>query len=93
MYGELMAMQKLMHSCHGLTGAWLTVRGDCTFAGGASFLTCGPGGEQIWPLVSNIHRDKISMFERQNHASFVHVKAHDNLWNGEADLLAKGERS
>ena len=44
---KLMAIQKLMQSCHDLTGAWLTVRGDCTIAGGASFLTCDPGGEQI----------------------------------------------
>ena len=34
-FGELTAKQKLMLSCHDLTGAWLTVRGDCTFAGGA----------------------------------------------------------
>ena len=53
-YGELMAIR-------------LTVRIDCTYAGGAGFL----------PLVSDIHRAIISLFGRQNHAEFVHVKVHE----------------
>ena len=80
-----------MQSCHDFTGASLTVRGDRTFAGGASFAT---KSEQLWPLVSRKHHTTASMFERKNHTEFAHAKAHeDSLWNGVTDLLAKGERN
>ena len=60
--GELTAIQKLMQSCQDLEHASLTVRGDCTFAGGASFANCDPASEQLWPLASNTHRAIISIF-------------------------------
>ena len=72
--GELTATQKLMPSCQDLERAWLIVRGDFTFAGGASFADCDPGSEQLWPLVSSIHRAFIGMFERKNHTEFAHMK-------------------
>ena len=64
-HGELTAIQKLTQSRPDKTGAWLTVRG-----GGASFATCYRGSEQLWPLVSSIHRAMVSMF--------AHVKAHED---------------
>ena len=45
-------------------------------------------------MVSRSHRAIIGMFELKNHTDFVHVEAHeDSLWNGVADLMAKGERN
>ena len=67
----------LIQSFDGLHGAWLTVRGDCTLAGKASFSTCDPGGERLWLLVSDTHRAIISMIGQRNQPEFVHVKAHD----------------
>ena len=66
-FGELTAIQKLMQSCHHLTRVCVSLRGDCTFAGCASIATSDPGSEQLWPLVSSIHRATVSMFERKTH--------------------------
>ena len=83
----------LIQSFHGLHGAWLTVRGGCTFAGKASFSTCNPGGERLWLLVSDTHRAIISMIGQRNQPEFVHVKAHDwSPWHWRSSSSGEGRK-
>ena len=90
---ELMAINRLIRLCRSLRGACLTVRGDGTCACGESFLSCDPGGERMWPLVSDTPSDGTRIWTTEP-CRIAHVNArNESLWNGVADLQAKGERN